>query len=72
MKNVYGKEDTLFTVQVDFVLPKRFKLQYMKRDNTYGTPVVIHRSSIGAIERTIAFGIFFSGCLVSSARRVIP
>jgi len=55
MKNIYGKEDTLFTVQVDFALPKRFKLQYRKKDNTFGTPVVIHRSSIGAIERTIGF-----------------
>lgn len=55
MKNVYGKEDTLFTLQIDFALPKRFKLQYRKPDNKFGTPVVIHRSSIGAIERTIAF-----------------
>jgi len=54
-KNVYGKEDTLFTVQVDFALPGRFKLKYIDRDNKLQEPVVIHRSSIGAVERTIGF-----------------
>jgi threonyl-tRNA synthetase len=55
MKNVAGKEDTAFTVQYDFVMPKRFKLTYIDRDGQEKEPIVIHRSSIGAIERTMAF-----------------
>ncbi len=55
MKNVAGKEDTAFTVQYDFVMPKRFKLTYIDRDGKEKEPIVIHRSSIGAIERTMAF-----------------
>lgn len=55
MKNVNGKEDTAFTVQYDFVMPKRFKLEYIGEDNKMHEPVVIHRSSVGAIERIIAF-----------------
>jgi threonyl-tRNA synthetase len=55
MKNVAGKEDTAFTVQYDFVGPKRFKLTYIDTDGKEKEPIVIHRSSIGAIERTMAF-----------------
>lgn len=55
MKNVLGKEDTAFTVQYDFVMPKRFKLSYKDSENLDQEPVVIHRSSIGAIERVFAF-----------------
>lgn len=55
MKNVAGKEDTAFTVQYDFVMPKRFRLSYIDKDGKEKEPIVIHRSSIGAIERTIAF-----------------
>jgi threonyl-tRNA synthetase len=55
MKNVAGKEDTAFTVQYDFVGPKRFKLTYIDSDGKEKEPIVIHRSSIGAIERTMAF-----------------
>lgn len=55
MKNFAGKEDTVFTVQYDFVMPKRFKLTYIDKDQQEKEPVVIHRSSIGAIERTMAF-----------------
>jgi threonyl-tRNA synthetase len=55
MRNVNGKEDTAFTVQYDFVMPKRFSLKYIDKDGKEKEPVVIHRSSIGAIERTIAF-----------------
>jgi threonyl-tRNA synthetase len=55
MKNVSGKEDTAFTVQYDFVGPKRFKLTYIDSDGKEKEPIVIHRSSIGAIERTMAF-----------------
>jgi len=55
MKNVRGKEDTAFTVQYDFVMPKRFKLAYKDESGGDREAIVIHRSSIGAIERTIAF-----------------
>jgi threonyl-tRNA synthetase len=55
MKNIRGKEETAFTVQYDFVMPKRFDLAYIDKDGTKKEPVVIHRSSIGAIDRIIAF-----------------
>jgi threonyl-tRNA synthetase len=55
MKNVSGKEDTAFTVQYDFVGPKRFNLTYIDSDGKEKEPIVIHRSSIGCIERTMAF-----------------
>jgi threonyl-tRNA synthetase len=64
MKNVAGKEDTAFTVQYDFVMPKRFKLSYIDKDGKEKEPIVIHRSSIGAIERTMAFLIeHYAGAL---------
>ena len=55
VKNVAGHEETAFTVQYDFVMPKRFELKYVAPDGTLKEPVVIHRSSIGAFERTMAF-----------------
>jgi len=55
MKNVNGKEDTAFTVQYDFVLPKRFNLKYKNAHGEEEQPIVIHRSSIGALERMFAF-----------------
>lgn len=55
MKNVLGKEETAFTVQYDFVMPKRFELRYIDQDNAEKEAVVVHRSSIGAIERVMAF-----------------
>ncbi|MFA5935219.1 MAG: threonine--tRNA ligase [Candidatus Paceibacterota bacterium] len=55
MVNANGKEDTAFTVQYDFVFPKRFKLEYVNEEGGKTEAVVIHRSSIGAIERIIAF-----------------
>ena len=55
MKNVNGKEDTAFTVQYDFVMPKRFNLTYINEQGEEEQPIVIHRSSIGAIERVMAF-----------------
>ncbi len=54
MKNVYGKEDTIMTVQIDFALPPRFNMTYINEDGKEKHPVVIHRSSIGCYERTIA------------------
>lgn len=55
MKNVNGKEDTAFTVQYDFCMPDRFDLGYTAQDGTKKRAFVIHRSSIGAIERVMAF-----------------
>jgi len=53
-KNVFGKEDTLFTVQVDFALAERFDMYYVDKDNEKKRPYIIHRSSIGCYERTLA------------------
>lgn len=53
-KNVHGKEDTLFTVQIDFALPERFDMTYVDSDGEKKRPFVIHRSSIGCYERTLA------------------
>jgi threonyl-tRNA synthetase len=55
MKNVNGKEDTAFTVQYDFVMPKRFDLKFINEQGAEEQPIVVHRSSIGAIERVMAF-----------------
>ena len=55
MINANGKEDTAFTVQYDFVMPKRFHLTYINEEGKEEEPIVVHRSSIGAIERIIAF-----------------
>ena len=54
-KNVFGKEDTLITIQIDFALPERFEMEYTNKDNKIKTPMIIHRSSIGCIERTMAY-----------------
>ncbi len=54
-KDVYGKEDTLITVQIDFALPDRYDLTYLDENNKSQRPMVIHRSSIGCIERTMAY-----------------
>ena len=53
-KNVYGKEDTLITIQIDFAAGESFEMQYVDADGTKQTPFVIHRSSIGCYERTLA------------------
>lgn len=55
MRNVNGKEDTAFTVQYDFVGPERFNLTYTDKDGKEKPVIIIHRSSIGAIERMVAF-----------------
>jgi threonyl-tRNA synthetase len=55
MKKVNGQEETAFTVQYDFVMPKRFELSYINQQGNHDEPIVIHRSSIGCLERTIAF-----------------
>jgi len=53
-KNVYGKEDTLITLQIDFALAERFGMTYIDKDGAKKHPVIIHRSSIGCYERTLA------------------
>lgn len=55
MKNVNGKEDTAFTVQYDFCMPDRFDLSYIGSDGEKKKAFVVHRSSIGAVERIMAF-----------------
>lgn len=55
MKNVNGKEDTAFTVQYDLSSPQRFELDYIGEDGQKHRGLVVHRSSIGAIERIMAF-----------------
>ncbi len=55
MVDARGKENTAFTVQYDFCMPDRFDLAYIAPDGTEKRPVVVHRSSVGAIERVMAF-----------------
>ncbi|MDP3093411.1 MAG: threonine--tRNA ligase [bacterium] len=62
VKKVNGQEETAFTVQYDFVMPKRFELTYTDNLGKEKEVVVVHRSSIGAFERTMAFLIeFYAG-----------
>lgn len=53
-RNVHGKEDTMITVQIDFSLPDRFDMTFIDKDNQKKRPYVIHRTSIGCYERTLA------------------
>lgn len=53
-KNVHGKEDTIITVQLDFALAERFNMYYIDKDGEKKRPFIIHRSSIGCYERTLA------------------
>lgn len=53
-KNVFGKEDTLFTLQVDFALADRFDMYYVDKNDERQRPYILHRSSIGCYERTLA------------------
>ena len=54
MKNVYGKEDTIFTLQIDFALAKRFDMTYIDEQGEKQNPYVIHHSVLGAYERLFA------------------
>lgn len=54
IKNVHGKEDTIITVQIDFALADRFDMSYVDKDGVKKRPYVIHRTSIGCYERTLA------------------
>lgn len=53
-KNVFGKEDTLITIQIDFQVAQKFGMQYTGPDGEKKTPYIVHRSSIGCYERTLA------------------
>jgi threonyl-tRNA synthetase len=53
-KNVHGKEDTIITVQIDFSLAQRFNMTYVDKNGEKKHPYVIHRTSIGCYERTLA------------------
>ena len=53
-RNVYGKEDTLLTIQVDMFLAEKFDMTYIDENGVKRTPYIIHRSSIGCYERTLA------------------
>ena len=54
IKNVYGKEDTLITIQIDPYIAEKFGMEYVDRDGVKKHPFIIHRTSIGCYERTLA------------------
>ena len=54
IKNVHGKEDTLVTIQIDQMLAEKFGMEYVDRDGKKKNPYIIHRTSIGCYERTLA------------------
>ena len=54
IKNVHGKEDTLITIQIDQMLAEKFGMEYVDRDGVKKNPYIIHRTSIGCYERTLA------------------
>ena len=54
IKNVHGKEDTLITIQIDQMLAEKFGMEYVAADGTKKNPYIIHRTSIGCYERTLA------------------
>ncbi len=54
MRNVHGKEDTLVTIQVDMLLAKKFGMEYTDSNDQRVTPYIIHRTSMGCYERTLA------------------
>ena len=56
-KNVYGKEDTMITIQWDAVLAEQFDMYYIDQNNKRVQPYIIHRTSIGCYERTLAWMI---------------
>ncbi len=54
IKNVFGKEDTLITIQIDQMLAQQFGMEYVDKDGNKKNPYIIHRTSIGCYERTLA------------------
>jgi len=76
-KNVHGKEDTIITVQIDFSLPEKFDMTYIDENNEKQHPYVIHRTSIGCYERTLAmliekYGGAFPTWLAPVQTKIIP
>ncbi len=64
IKNVFGKEDTIVTIQIDMLLAKKFGMEYVDSNNQMVTPYIIHRTSMGCYERTLALLIEkFAGAL---------
>lgn len=53
-KNVFGKEDTLITIQIDMLLAEKFGMEYIGADSAKKRPYIIHRTSMGCYERTLA------------------
>ena len=77
IKNVYGKEDTLITIQIDQMLAEKFGMEYVDRDGTKKNPYIIHRTSIGCYERTLALLIekyagAFPMWLAPEQMRILP
>lgn len=54
MRNVHGKEDTIITIQIDQMLAEQFGMEYVDRDGKKKRPYIIHRTSLGCYERTLA------------------
>lgn len=76
-KNVFGKEDTLVTIQIDMLLAQRFGMEYIDVDGSRKNPYIIHRTSLGCYERTLAYLIEkYAGCLplwmASEQARILP
>ena len=55
IKNVWGKEDTLITIQIDQMLAEKFGMEYVDKNGEKKNPYIIHRTSIGCYERTLAY-----------------
>ena len=76
-KNVFGKEDTLVTIQVDMLLAEKFGMYYKAADGTMKLPYIIHRTSLGCYERTLAYMVeHFAGAmplwLAPEQARILP
>ena len=63
-KNVYGKEDTLVTIQIDMMQAAKFGMEYIDKDGQKKMPYIIHRTSLGCFERTLAYMLeHFAGAM---------
>lgn len=76
-KNVYGKEDTMITIQLDFALAERFDMFYIDKNGEKKRPFIIHRTSLGCYERTLAWLIekyagLFPTWLCPEQVRILP
>ena len=77
IKNVFGKEDTLITIQIDQMLAEKFGMEYTDSDGSKKNPYIIHRTSIGCYERTLALLIekyagAFPAWLAPTQVQIIP